>query len=112
MQPIFFTVGTKLPLMVVPNSQAHMDGHPVLTYTYNVYRDKQNGHGELPDAKESDFLLEEKNDPDYFGYITFELPGKLFTYTADGKEELSSDEVQEIIEQINHYRDTPSMWEI
>ena len=46
------------------------------------------------------------------GYITFEQPGCLFTYTADGMTELSSDEVEEIIEQISEYRDTPSMWQI
>lgn len=40
------------------------------------------------------------------GVILFEAPDRLFTYKA-GQQELSSNEVEEVIEQITHYRDTP-----
>jgi len=65
--------------------------------------------GNILKKKERKLHLEVKNDPDYLGYITFEQPGKLFSYTADGICEISSDEVEEVIEIINHYRDTPRL---
>lgn len=112
MTPIFFNIGSEFPVMVIPNTQAAVDGHPVLTYTYNIYRD--NGHEDdaVINRQESELLLEKKLDPNYMGYITFEDPGKVFTYTADGREELTSDEVEEIIENISHYRDHPGMWKL
>jgi hypothetical protein len=112
MKPIFITVTPKRPLIIIPDSQAHVDGHPVLTYTYSVYRDQQNGDREQLVDKETNLHLAKNEDPDYMGYITFEQPGRLFTYTADGSSELTSDEVEEIIEQISEYRDTPNLWQI
>lgn len=111
MQPIFIKVGADLPLMIIPDSEAHVDGHPVLTYTYSIYKDKNNNKSGLV-SKENNLHLQKNDNPDYMGYITFEQPGKLFTYTADGHSELNSDEIEEIIELISHYRDTPSMWSI
>ena len=43
MQPIYFEVDNHLPLMIVPESDAHMDGHPILTYRYAIYKDLDNG---------------------------------------------------------------------
>jgi hypothetical protein len=40
MQPLYFEVDSKLSLMVIPESDAHVDGHPVLTYTYVIYKDE------------------------------------------------------------------------
>jgi hypothetical protein len=112
MTPIFFTVGAKLPVMVIPNTEAHIDGHPVLTYTYNLYFDEGFEDPATLRLKEKELLLDKKKSPNYMGFITFEDPGKLFTYTADGQMELSSDQVQEIIENISHYRDHPGLWQI
>jgi hypothetical protein len=112
MTPIFFKVGDKLPVMVIPNTEAHVDGHPVLTYTYNVYLDEGLEDPAMIRLKEKELLLEKKKSPNYMGFITFEDPGKLFTYTADGQRDLSTDEVQEIIENITHYRDHPGLWQI
>ena len=111
MTPIYFTVGDDRRVKVIPNTQAQVDGHPVLTYTYNVYNDEDIDEAEML-AQESELLLEKKLDPNYLGYITFEDPGKMFTYTADGQQELTSGEVEEIIENITHYRDHPGMWAI
>lgn len=111
MTPIFFTVGNERAIKVIPNTQAQVDGHPVLTYTYSIYKD-----GEIDEAEEqlqeSELLLETKTSSNYLGYITFEDPGRLFTYTADGYEELNPTEVEEIIENISHYRDHPNLWSI
>jgi hypothetical protein len=112
MTPLFFTVGAKLPVMIIPNTEAHVDGHPVLTYTYNVYRNNGMEDAAMLKIQEKELLLTKKKSPNYMGYITFEDPGKLFTYTADGYEVLSSDEVQEIIENITHYRDHPGLWQM
>lgn len=98
--------------MIIPDTQVHMDGHPVLTYTYSVYRDKQDKALQQAEAKQSRLHLEQNNDPDYMGYITFELPGKLFNYTPDGSERLNSDELEETIEMISEYRDKSSLWKI
>jgi len=112
MKPIFTTVGDNHHLLIIPDSEASANGHAVLTYTYSIYTDHYNGSGEFIEKKERKLHLEIKNDPDYLGYITFEQPGKLFSYTADGPDEIPGDEVQEIIEIINHYRDTPRLWMI
>lgn len=98
-------------MMVIPDSDAHVDGHPVLTYTYSIYRSKYLDQKELVNI-ESNLHLTKQDNPDYMGYITFEQPGKLFTYTADGQQELESNEVQEIIETITHYRENSQLWEI
>jgi len=112
MKPIFIKTRADLSLIIIPDSQAHVDGHPVLTYTYSIYRRKP-AYDDAP-MEDTDSLLgpQSKDDPRYMGYITFEQPGKLFSYTADGKDDLHVDEVEEVIEQISHYRDTPQLWSI
>ena len=45
-------------------------------------------------------------------YITFEAPGRRFTYTDDAYERLTSDAVEELIQQLSNYRDTPKLWSI
>jgi uncharacterized protein YlzI (FlbEa/FlbD family) len=42
------------------------------------------------------------------GVILFEAPDRLFTYQV-GQQQLSSNEVEEVIEKITKYRDTPAM---
>ncbi|WP_259065930.1 hypothetical protein HDF24_03410 [Mucilaginibacter sp. X4EP1] len=111
MKPIYFSIGKNFPIMVIPDSQAHLDGHTVLTYTYSIFKNATGSENEFL-QKENTLHTEKKHDPDYMGFITFEQPGKLFTYTADGGEDLASDEVEEIIEVISHYRDTPKLWSI
>ncbi|MBD1392379.1 hypothetical protein [Mucilaginibacter glaciei] len=110
MTPIHFTVGNERAVKVIPNTQGQVDGHPVLTYTYNIYADSNFDDAHTLQRQESELLLEKKLDPNYLGYITFEEPGKLFSYTADGYDDLTSGEVEEIIEHITHYRENPGMW--
>jgi hypothetical protein len=39
MSVFYFKIDHKLPIMVVPETTAHLDGHPVLTLEYSLYRD-------------------------------------------------------------------------
>jgi len=112
MKPIFITVGNELPLMIIPDSQAHLDGHTILTYTYNIYKNVKSGDTAAIKNKESFLHLEKNKDPNYMGYFTFEQANKQFSYIPAGDDMLTGDEVDEIIELINHYRDTPKLWSI
>lgn len=111
MAPLYCKIDGNLPLMIIPDTQAHMDGHAILTFTYSIFLDIGAGNPLIARSKESTLHLEEINDPNYYGYITFEQPGRLFTYTADGKRELNSDQVQEVIEFLSEVRDNPATWD-
>ncbi|MBS1502056.1 MAG: hypothetical protein JST32_08350 [Bacteroidetes bacterium] len=112
MQPIFTTVNDDMDIVIIPDLSANLDGHPVLTHTYSIYRDPFHGSGKYIQKGERKLNPDRKNDPDYCGFITFEHPDKLFSYTPDGPITLSTDAVQELIEVITHYRDTPDLWAI
>jgi len=108
MHPIYYNLGLDLPLMIIPDTQAHLDGHAIITHTYHIYK-------HIPDpgfirSHENILGVNRNNDPDYMGYITFDVPGKAFSYTADGNIDLETGQVQEIIEHLNHYRDNPRLW--
>jgi hypothetical protein len=45
-----------------------------------------------------------------FGFITFEKPGSVFSYTADGQQELTSEEATELFEHLSDVRDNPALW--
>lgn len=109
MKPIFFTIDNSLPLKIIPDTQAHLDGHTVITYNYNIYLDsaKNDPVKGLTQPKASDKMT----DPDYYGYITFEDPGHLFSYTPGDQLALTRQEVEEVIEHLNHYRDNPKLWD-
>jgi hypothetical protein len=87
-----------------------MDGHPVLTYSYAIYKDPQ--AGQEHHFTNTDNLLgpDKKNDPNYLGTLTFEQPGRMFSYEADGQEQLPGGTIQEVIEQITHYREHLGTW--
>lgn len=110
MKPIFFTIDNHLPLKIVPDTQAYLDGHTVIAYNYNIFLDstKYDPSKGLTKNNHADKMT----DPDYYGYITFEKPGQLFSYTPGDQRELTREEVEEVIEQLNHYRDHPNLWNI
>lgn len=109
MKPIYFELDDHLPLLIVPESEAHVDGHPVLTYSYAIFK-RQEGQFFI----DTDSLLapDKKSDPNYLGRLIFDFPGKLFTYEAAENRGLSDDEVTELIEQLSHYRENPAMWRV
>jgi hypothetical protein len=109
MKPIFFTIDNSLPLKVVPDTQAHLDGHTVIAYNYNIFFDstKNDPAKALTQNDDSDKMT----DPDYYGYVTFEKPGHVFSYTPGAQRHLSQTEMEEVIEKLNDYRDNPRLWD-
>ena len=108
MHPIYYTIGLELPLMIIPNTEASLDGHAIITRTYHIYK-------HIPDpgfvqAHENILGVNKNDDPHYMGYLSFDVPGKLYTYIADGNIDLDGEQIQEIIEHLNHYRDNPKFW--
>jgi hypothetical protein len=111
MKPFYFKIENDLKVMVIPDADAHMDGHPTLTYSYAIY---MVAPGEDKKQTNTDALLtpERIKNPNYLGTIYFDQPYKAFTYTSDGMNELSGAEVKEIIDKITHYRTNPTLWRI
>ncbi len=111
MKPIFITINDKLHLKVIPDSQFHIDGHPVLTHNYNVYLNEHND--DIDTLLGSDVSSDKLTDEDYYGAIAFERPaGNLFSYTPGTHRQLTRDEVEQIIVLLNHHRDNPANWNI
>ncbi|WGQ10588.1 hypothetical protein QG516_02825 [Pedobacter gandavensis] len=112
MKPFYFSIEDNVQVMVIPDASAHMDGHPVLTYSYILYKVL---HGaEKKPTENIDALLtpEKRKDPDYLGTIFFDQPDMLYTYASDGVNKLSRDQVEEIIDKITHYRSNPTLWRV
>jgi hypothetical protein len=101
MAPLFFSLGNRLQLMVIPDSGAYINGQTVLINTYSIFLDMAKGDPQQSKNKESSLHLERVKDPDYFGYLTLQKPGSRFTYTEDGRKHLSADELEQLIEQID-----------
>ncbi|QEM02599.1 hypothetical protein DIU31_003355 [Mucilaginibacter rubeus] len=109
MVPILLTIGFQ-PMLIIPVTQAHLDGHAIITRTYDIY--KQSGiliNNELF-GQEEKRAAPDKNNPDNMGCIVVGVPGKLFTYFPEGKTKLDSDALTELIENLSHYRDNPGYW--
>ena len=111
MTPLFFTLGNRKSLMIIPDTLAHLNGHTILTHTYNIYLDNGLNEPAQSRSKESALHLQTHADPNYYGFITIENPGNIFTYASDGGNELGADEVQELVEDIRHIRDNPNLWQ-
>ncbi|WP_026898148.1 hypothetical protein [Daejeonella oryzae] len=107
-----------LSLRIIPDSDIHLDGHPVLTWTYSIYRNKANNSSdneyEIGNDQEKKSLNEDqsglKKDDSYLGYITVEQPQVKIVYMPEGEEALSAREVEEVIERIINYRNNPQLW--
>ncbi|HKG07078.1 MAG TPA: hypothetical protein VKB19_11495 [Pedobacter sp.] len=112
MKPFYFTISDSIQVMVIPDADAHMDGHPVLTYSYTIY--SVSPGAPKSETVNTDALLtpDKRKNPDYLGTIFFDQPYKAFTYTCDGINELNGDQVQDIIERITLYRTHQSLWRL
>jgi len=104
MTPLFFTLENNHSLKIIPETRVYIDGRPILSYNYSVFHDENNGVGK--DKGHTGKII----DPDYLGFITFEKPGHIFTYTAGDGRTLSPGEAEEVIEYISLIRDNPSIW--
>lgn len=110
MTPLFFRLHTDLQLMIIPDTQAHLDGHTIITHTYSIFKDIGIGNPLLARTKESTLHLEKIEDPNYYGYITFDLSDKLLIYTPDGAQELEDADVEKVIEFLSNIRTNPALW--
>jgi hypothetical protein len=95
--------------MIIPDTLAHLDGYPVITHIYSIFKDTATGNPILARGKESSLHLEKIDGPNYLGHITFELPEKIFNYEP-GKGRLQSGEVEQVIEFLMYHRDHPAEW--
>ena len=111
MTPISLTLGNRKRLLVIPDTVAHLDGHAILTFTYSLFVDDGINSPQQNRSRESTLHLDRIDDPNYYGFITFEKPDHVFSYTADGELELNTDEVEEVIESLSHIRGNSALWE-
>ncbi|PWK78721.1 hypothetical protein LX99_01169 [Mucilaginibacter oryzae] len=111
MKPFFIDLPSQgLHLIILPETEPRMDGHPVITYSYHIFR-RGNFSSDGSRGLESPILLMKKeDDPNYLGHINYEQPGIIFNYIADGAEVLSRTEVEAVIDEINRYRKLPRLW--
>lgn len=103
MKPIYISLNTRRKLMVIPDTDAHLNSHPVLSYSYSIYKDG---------IEHDQLRLEKKQNPYYLGEIIFKGPDHLVEYQQEGNERLDETEVQQLIKEINHYRDNPNLWSV
>ena len=108
MKPIYVKLDSGRALVIVPEVQVLLDGHPVLSLNYNIFANEADGEkqGFLNIAER----IPLKTDTNYLGFITFEQPGKMYSYTSENDEPLSRSEVEETIDMITHIRDNPDLW--
>lgn len=112
MKPFFFILHTDRSVMILPDTLAHLDGHTIITETYSVFNDTGRYDPNIPRSKESSQHLEDNRDPDYLGYIRFEVPDKLFSYQPGHLHRLHTDEVEELISLISEVRADPKIWTV
>lgn len=97
--------------MAIPDTEAHFNGHPVISYTYSLFVDEAKSNPSQALAKESTLHLEKINDPNYLGFIAFETPANVFSYTS-GQQALTPEQIDEIIEHLTLIRDNPALWKL
>jgi len=97
-------------IMAIADNIAHFDGQTEIALTYSFFIDKDNGNPDQIINKESHLHLVANDDPDYLGYITVEKPGRVYSYTGNGKKRLSITEIQDAVEQLNKLTSASISW--
>lgn len=112
MNAFYITINKSDQLMIVPDVDVYVDGHPVLTYVYSIFSGDEDGPftGTEVRKKENLLHLDKTTNRNYFGYVKFDIPGKVFTYMPDDDNRLSTAEIEEVIQNISNYRDDPQQW--
>lgn len=99
--------------MIIPETQAEVYDYPVMTFTYQVYRDNSANDQKNPALTEEALSKTGRNrEKDFLGYIIFEFPEKQYNYIEQGADVLSLTELHETIEQIMRYRKSYGVWEV
>jgi hypothetical protein len=101
MAPLFFSLGNRLQLMIICDTDAHLDGQNLVTKTYSIFRDMALRDPRQSKSKEGTLHLERINDPEYYGFLSLLAPDSTYIYTANGLKQLSEDELEQLIEQLN-----------
>jgi hypothetical protein len=94
--------------MIIPNTEAHLDGHSIITRRYHIFKHTLDADNVQP--RESILKVDNSANPNYMGCLVFDIPGKVYNYEPDGNIRLTTDEIEEVIEHLNHFRDNPSLW--
>lgn len=110
MKPFFSTLKSGLKIMILPDTIAHINGHPIITATYSIYR-QSTELSENVSRKETTELLEPNPDPDYLGMVRFDVPERVFSYESGREFFLDSDEVREVIQLLSEIRKDRSFWQ-
>jgi hypothetical protein len=111
MKPWYFTLKSGRTVMILPHPEVKHDGHPIISYNYNVF--KSEPHINMPDAlTAAETKIPDTDHPDFLGYISFEQPGRQYSYNSQSEWALNRHEVAELIDQINYLRDNPHLWQI
>ena len=100
MAPLFISLGNLLQLMVIRDPETLLNQDSILIDTYNIFADVAQRDPRQSKSKEGTLHLERINDPEYYGFLTRQNYDSLYTYTADGKKQLSADELAQVIKQI------------
>jgi hypothetical protein len=69
MTPFYCTITGGMTVMVIPDTQAHVDGHPVLTYSYTLYRSMPSRPVEETAAVDKLLAPDKIKHKDYLGTI-------------------------------------------
>lgn len=112
MNSFYITINKNDQFLIVPDVEGHMDGHPVLTYIYSIFSEDKDEPftGAGVRKKQNTLHLDKSINKNYFGYVKFDLPGKIFTYMPGDYNRLSAHEIEEVVQHISHYRDNPQQW--
>jgi hypothetical protein len=110
MEAFFRKLGSGSNIVIVPKMKVEQDGHPILVYQYDIYRASESSIKDMLPLKAVLSEDEKKIDPDYVGVLTFEIPGKLFTYDFQENKELDTADEQEIISLVTDIRESSGSW--
>lgn len=122
MKYLMFNFKSGVPMIIKPDIDAHMNSHPIITWTYSVFRNQnvfyedvemptpvliEDGRLKLMQNGED---LDKKLEEGYIGFMTIEEPDGKITYTHEGEDDLNPDEIEEVLDQIEHYRNNSGLW--
>ena len=110
MIPLYFKQRS-LSLIIFPDTQAHLNGHTIITHAYSIYNYTSGIDPARVIRRKSTPTLVNNDNPDYFGQITFELPDRVFTYSAGTFCSLDTDQIEQVIEFISDFRNNPTLWQ-
>jgi len=86
--------------MIIQDENSNAKHTTILIDTYNIYKDLAMADPRQGISKNNNSHLERIRDPDYLGYLTVQKSTSTFSYTGDGKTDLSHDELEQLIEHI------------